>query len=364
MLDFKFWHWVAFMALLPFLLGFRCPPPPPKTDPPTPPQYCGQGSGEYGFSVSGSIPTTLDCNTEGALVIELVPKIHSSYEGFNRLSFRLQRDWSVYYGNYVQFNSYDNAVKRLEWGGSLPSGRYALIARMVNIQLNSSCSDSIFRIKAECLDTVEVIEYYNPQKVMQIEYFCQESDTISVDRYNVFLSPNTEEYIDFAFNVANTTSNVITHQTDLTPELIMNSTAEIRQYISDHKQFDDEMFLCGIKGFKDIQGNLVLGKGGSTIISDTIYFTPSCHSGSLVAVKGLMNTCVTLYEVDYDDLVTAIAVHEIGHQRAILHHHDDFSNPTKPYCIMNQGQIYTSFNSYSNPHFCEECLTKINSITW
>jgi hypothetical protein len=198
---------------------------------------------------------------------------------------------------------------------------------------------------------------------MEIEYDCQLSDTLFY-RYDVFMCSWLEEYMDIAFNIANTTYNIIENDMNLPCSLIADNTPARAEYIDGHKQFDDKMYLCGIKGFRDAQGNLV-EKAGATIWTDTINFTPSGYSGSLIAVKSIINQSAPLYKVYYNEIITAVTIHELGHQRAILHHHDEFGNPPRPFCIMNEHFIYSSlFNTYSNPHFCNECINKIKNISW
>ncbi|MGB8658200.1 MAG: hypothetical protein WCE90_10525 [Candidatus Zixiibacteriota bacterium] len=336
---------------------------PKQVNPPPPSQYCGVGSGDLTFETVGSVDTTFNCNTSGRSVVNLRPNVDDGFIGFNRLDLELVSGGHTYRSNYVEFNSDQEGSQQLEWGGSLPSGTYEIRGILENIQLNSSCYDSIYRVENLHLGNIRITQFTSPSKVMQIEYFCQDSDTGIIDRYDVFLSPHTSEYMNIAFNIANTRDSVITYQTDLPCSLILNTDQAIAEYIYDHKQFDDRMFLCGIKGFKDAQGHLI-EKAGSTIWTDTIYFTPSCWSGSLVAVKSIINQCGTLYNVNYNDIITATTIHELGHQRAILHHHDDFGNPPRPFCIMNNHLIYSSFNLYSNPHFCNECINKIKNTNW
>lgn len=73
--------------------------------------------------------------------------------------------------------------------------------------------------------------------------------------------------------------------------------------------------------------------------------------------------CINLINMS-EDFDTATTIHKLGHQRAILHHHDDFGNSPRPFCMMNKRLIYSSFNTYSNPHFCNECINKIKNINW
>jgi len=201
---------------------------------------------------------------------------------------------------------------------------------------------------------------------MEIEYDCQLSDTLFY-RYDVFEHGwDLEEYMNIAFNIANTTYNIIEDNKNLPCLLVLNTTQEIAKYINGHKQYDDEMYLCGIKGFKDDQGNLV-EKAGTTIWTDTINFIPSGYSGSLVAVKSIINQCVPLYNVYYNEIITATTIHELGHQRAIYPGHTPGLGPK--FCIMNEAVIINPPHPYdaitfANPHFCEECINKIKNANW
>jgi len=325
---------------------------------------CGVGTSDYHVSAVGTVDTSFDCNAVGLFVINLQPHVEPDYLGFCRLWFEVRRDWEVYRTNYVEFYPGNYATQQLEWGGSLPTEMYEMNAIMQNIQLTSTCPDSVYWELVCWLGDISITEFSNPEKVMEIEYDCQLADTLFY-RYDVFEHGwDLEEYMHIAFNIANTTYNIIEDNKNLPCLLVLNTTQEIAKYINGHKQYDDEMYLCGIKGFKDDQGNLV-EKAGTTIWTDTINFIPSGYSGSLVAVKSIINQCVPLYNVYYNEIITATTIHELGHQRAILHHHDDFGNPPRPFCIMNERLIYSLlFNLYSNPHFCNECINKIENINW
>ena len=337
-----------------------------KEEPPPPPVYCGVGTGDFSFNIVGSIPTTFDCNTSGSFVIDLQPDIDNSFIGFNRLDFKLVKGGHTYRSNYVEFESENTATQQLEWGGSLPSGTYEMRGILKNIQLTSTCEDSVYRIENKHLGNIVITEFSDPEKVMVIEYFCQTS-------YNVFSSPHTSEYMDIAFNIANTRDNVITYQTNLEPEVIEYDPydpREIKNYIFNLKQWEDEMFLCGIKAFKDTAGYLLPNLFGATYEDDTLGFVPTCSTGSLVAVK----TCIDFaasdqYKLDYNDLVTATVIHELGHQRGVWQEHG-LQDPK--FCVMKRVFIVYYYEAehpywavtYSNPHFCDDCITKIKNITW
>jgi hypothetical protein len=362
----------SILSLLFILIFPFCPDPPePPAETPIDGHNCGEGTGSYYSTVEGLVPSDFDANTQGNFTISFNTTIDNSYntdpDRFNRLYFELEKDFEVYRSNYVEFKSDNTNSQELEWGGSLASGEYEITAFMKNIQLDSSCPDSVYKEEQYYLGDINITQYSNPQKVMVIEYFCQQSDTAIIPRYDVFLSPNTEEFMDIAFNIANTRDSVITYWTDLPPQLIEfdpNDPSGSVDYIFTYKQWDDEMFLCGIKGFKDTQGNPI-DMAGNTILTDTLDFTPSCYSGSLVAVKSIIDMSAPFYNVDYNDILTATAIHELGHQRAIHQHHDNFGSPPERFCIMNRHLIYSSqFNLYSNPHFCDDCINKIRNINW
>jgi hypothetical protein len=319
-------------------------------------QRCGIGSGDYEFNQIGYLPASFDGNQSGSFEIVLKPNTHSSYAGFNRLWFELEKDGSLYRSNYVEFNSGDTITQPLEWGGSLPTGVYEVKGYMKNIQLNSTCKDSIYWESQHELGYISITEHAYPSKVMQIEYFCQTS-------YNVFSSPHTSEYMNIAFNIANTRDNVITYNTNLTPQLIVfrpNNPWEIRRYIFDLKQWEDEMFLCGIKGFKDTLGYYHPEYTGVTYVFSTI--VPACSTGSLVAVKACIDLVANEYDIDYNDFVTATTIHELGHQRASILHEDYHDSP---FCIMHLGLVVIGDrNRYSNPHFCNYCISRLKNINW
>lgn len=234
---------------------------------------------------------------------------------------------------------------------------------MDNIQLSSFCGDSIYKDDKVDLGTVDLTEFSNPAKTMEIEYFCQESDIGIIDKYDVFLSPNTAEYCSIAFNVANTTYNVTAYDTGLSPQLIEYKMRAIKDYILALKRSGNEMFLCGIKGFKDTLGYYHPEYTGATYFFSTP--VPADSTGSLVAVKGCIDLVANEYKIDYKDFVTATTIHELGHQRASILHEDYHDSQ---FCIMKLLLIEEigaiTINRYSNPRFCNNCINRIRNINW
>jgi len=294
--------------------------------------------------------------------------------GFNRLYFELKKDSKIYRSNYVEFYSDDSSIQQLEFGGSLPTGTYTIKGYLKNIQLNSNCVDKIYVSHESDLGTINITEFSNPEKVMNIEYFCQDSDTSIINRYDVFLSPNTEEYMDIAFNIANTRDSVTTYNNNEPPcfiEYDVFDPSEMIDYISTFKVWGNEMFLCGIKGFIDKQGHIIPDLFGATYEEDIIGCVPTCSTGALVAVKTCIDFAATdQYKLDYNDFVTATVVHELGHQRGVWVDHPSLS---PKFCIMKGSFIVYSYYygehpymivTYSNPHFCDQCITKIKNINW
>jgi hypothetical protein len=349
-----------------------------KTETPPPPLGCGVGTGDFNFNSVGSIDATFDCNTSGYFVINLEPNINSSFIGFNRRYLRLEKAGQIYRSNYVEFSSADENTQLLEWGGSLPSGTYEMRGFLWNIQLNSTCPDNVYRKENKHIGDIQITQFTNPQKVMQIEYFCQDSDTGIIDRYDVFLSSHTSEYMNIAFNIANTRYNRIIYDpddTNLTPTFVVYTDERIKEYILDHKRWENEMFLCGIKGFEDEYNNFMPNQLGVTYEDNWTTRAPSCSTGSLIAVKTSINYAASdEYIMDYNDLVTAMTIHELGLQRGAV---ADEHVPTMPYpyfCIGHRSLIhYPSgqqrhhpylYIRYSNPHFCDQCINGIKSIGW
>ena len=344
-------------------LGNKCHEGPVEQAPPDS-TGCGIGAEDYEFELVNTLPESFNCNDSGRFVITISPKINTGYYGtdvFNRLYFILESGIDIYPSNYVEFLTGNTADQQLEWGGSLFTGEYQVCARMKNIQLNSTCRDSVHRAAYEDLGEIYITEFAYPQKVMEIEYFCQDSDTGIIDRYDVFLSRNTAEYCSIAFNVANTRCNVTTYFTDLTPELIRDTITEVRDYIRSLKDWPDDMFLCGVKGFMDANGNFLEDVLGLTPQTVPYNSSPNCSTGSLVGVKACINTVAGKYKIDYNDFVTATTIHELGWQRAISY----FDSHDSEFCIMNVGLVVIGErNRYSNPHFCDGCITKIKNVSW
>lgn len=349
-----------------------------KIQTPGPDQGCGFGEGEYEFYLVNSVPDSFDCNASGSFVITIRPdSINPSYSGidvFNRLYFILDNGSDIYYSNYVEFLSDNSAHQELEWGGSLPTGDYVVRGRMRNIQLYSTCEDSIYKAADKNLGWVYITEFANPAKTMEIEYFCQDSDIGAIDRYDVFLSPNTQEYIDIAFNVANTTYNLIPYELHLEPRLIEFSEEGIKEYIGENKNYSWHMFLCGIKGFKDIDGYSMPNQLGVTYEADWFTCAPSESTGSLVAVKTAIDYAASdEYRMDYNDLVTGMTIHELGLQRGAVEDEHIYTKPYPEFCVGHRSLIHYEgtdrdhpylFVRHWNPHFCDQCITGIKNITW
>jgi len=338
---------------------------------------CGVGAGDYEFELVNTLPESFNCNDSGRFVITISPKINTSYSGtdvFNRLYFILDSGIDIYPSNYVEFLTGNTADQQLEWGGSVPSDSYLVCATMKNIQLNSSCDESTYRIVEKELGWIHITEYLNPQKIMMIEYFCQYSDIGDIDRYDVFLSPNTEEYIDIAFKVANTTYNLIPYGLFLEPTLVEYTEQGIKEYIRDNKNWGWNMFLCGIKGFKDSLGYLLPDRLGVTYEDDSVTRAPSESTGSLIAVKSCVDYAASdEYRMDYNDLVTAMTIHELGLQRGAAWDEHESTWPYPKFCIAHEALILWLARArahpywttrYSNPHFCDQCIAGIRNIGW
>jgi hypothetical protein len=375
MKKLRLMHIIALIILMPFVLGTKCSWFAPKDEPPGPEVGCGVGTGVFKINVFKDSPSNFNCNSNSSFQMGFSPEINDDYAGFNRLYITLNKGSLKYRSNYVEFYSSDETSKYLEWGGSIPTGKYEVTAILENIQLQSNCENSIYQEFEVSMCSVYVTEYTNPEKVMEIEYFCQDSDTGCIDKYDVFLSQNTEEYINIAFNIANTTYNLTTYLTDLDPEVVVYADETIKAYISEYKQLDDEMFLCGIKAFKDTLGNLMPDLIGVTYEDDSVTLFPSCSTGSLIAVKTAIDyAALDEYQMDYNDLVTAMTIHELGLQRgAIWNEHV----PTQPYPKFCIGHMYLFrwlsgeepthpywTTRFINPHFCDECIAGIKNIDW
>jgi hypothetical protein len=143
MTHIKFWHVLLLMILIPYLLGSKgCPDN--KTDTPPPPTGCGVGDGYYGARIIDGPPSDFYCDLLCCFEIEFEPKMNYTYSGFNRFYFQLKKGSSVYRSNYVQFDSGNWDNQTVEWGGCLENGEYKVTTIMENIQLNSTCEDSIY----------------------------------------------------------------------------------------------------------------------------------------------------------------------------------------------------------------------------
>lgn len=325
----------------------------------------GIGSGSYYDTLVTPPPSSFNCNSANSFLTEIKPIIDASYSGygiFNRLYFELKKDSKIYRSNYVEFYSDDSSIQQLEFGGSLPTGTYTIKGYLKNIQLNSNCVDKIYVSHESDLGTINITKFSDPGKVMNIEYFCQDSDTSIIDRYDVFLSPNTEEYMNIAFNIANTKDSVITYSNNEPPYLVFYddyNLSGVIDYIYTFKVWGNEMFLAGIKGFKDIGNNYINYVTGASWWEPST--TPTCSTGSLVAIKGCIDLVAPEYEINYNDFVTATTIHELGHQRAALGHFGHSSD----FCIMNYGLVVRyEISRYHNPHFCQDCINRLKLISW
>lgn len=155
MLRIKCWHLVLKIILLLYLLvSFGCVQ---KTQIQTPPPP-GTGSGDFEFNIV-SVPSSFNCNYNGNFKIYLAPNIDTSYAGFNRIWFELEKYGLIYRSNYVEFYSNDASTKELEWGGSLLTGDYTMKGYLKNIQLNSSCEDKVCKEYGYGLGNISVAQY-------------------------------------------------------------------------------------------------------------------------------------------------------------------------------------------------------------
>lgn len=375
MRKLRLMHIIALIILMPFVLGTKCSWFAPKDEPPGPEVGCGVGTGVFKINVFKDSPSNFNCNSNSSFQMGFSPEINDDYAGFNRLYITLNKGSLKYRSNYVEFYSSDETSKYLEWGGSIPTGKYEVTAILENIQLQSTCENSIYQELEVSMCSVYVTEYTNPEKVMEIEYFCQDSDIDTIERYDVFLSPNTEEYIDIAFNIANTKYNLTWYQTGLDTRVVEFTGEAIKEYILEYKRWDYEMFLCGIKAFTDELGTPLPDWLGVTYEDDWGTREPSCSTGSLIAVKTCIDYAISEeYWMDYNDLITGITIHELGLQRGAV---EDEHVPTQPdpeFCIGHRPLIHWEpgqdrqhpylFVRHWNPHFCNECITGIKNITW
>jgi hypothetical protein len=336
-----------------------------KEETPQPPLGCGVGAGDYKFYVVNGVPDNFDCNDSGRFVIAIRPKINPSYGGtpgviFNRLYFVLDGIDNIYISNYVEFLSGNTADQQLEWGGSVPTGDFKVRGRMKNIQLNSTCLDSLKRDEYKDFGWIHITQFTNPQKVMQIEYDCQLADTLFY-RFDIFdICSWLDERMDIAFNIANTTYNIIEDNKDLPTEPVIyeDPWTEFRRYIVDHKDNNSLMYLCGIKRFVTRNG-IPLSIFGAT--QTTWDFHPDSVTGSLIAVKYCIDWSAGEYDINYNYIITATVIHELGLQRAIRY---EGIECTSPFCIMFSNPIYSDRSTYMNPHFCEHCLDLLRNIQW
>jgi hypothetical protein len=81
----------------------------------------------------------------------------------------------------------------------------------------------------------------------------------------------------------------------------------------------------------------------------------------LIAVKTFIDWSAWKYDVDYNEIITATVIHELGLQRAIPY---EGIECTSPFCIMFRSPMYPDRCIYSNPHFCDHCLDLLQSIQW
>lgn len=320
----------------------------------------GGGYGDY-YIYYASVPAVFDCNSGSILQVQIAPKIDPSYQGFNRVFFTLEGPGGRYRSNYVDFYSTNINTQLVEFGGSIQGGTYWATAYMANIQKDCGNDSDIFARANFWMGAVQVTSCAAPQKTMTIECAYQASDTSVLSTYNVFESPDLADQIDIAFNAASTTYGVYWGQRSLPAELITNSIGSAREYIGAHKA-TMEMFLCGVKGFKDGSGNYYPKCVGFSVM-DTITFIPNAESGSLVGVKSCMFWPDSLEGCNLYDFINTATIHELGHQRAVKSHsgHGYF-------CVMNETPIVSTgsciLSRLWNPHFCDSCITLLEGISW
>ncbi len=340
-------------------LGYRCSGEQKGDIDPSDPD--GDGNGQYAI---GDINWggVLDCDANSITWMDIEPDIHGSYPGFNRVFFTLESQYPArtYRSNYVDFYPGNTNSQMIEFGGSIPTGYYWTTAYMANIQENSNCPLTICESAEKTISQIEVTECSIPQKTMTIEYSHQLSDTSALPSYDVFLSDTLDEYIDIAFNAANTTYQIDMRQHNLTAQYIKLPWDSLSAYIALNK-VTIGMFLCGVKGFCDLSGTFIPQILGATI-ADLVTFIPGDSTGSLVAVKACIECAALHCGVKYPEYLNFVTIHELGHQRAIA---SDTGHT--PFCVMNSAPIKPGTVKISrlwNPHFCPECINKLEGISW
>jgi hypothetical protein len=308
-----------------------------------------------------SVPDGFDCGAEAHTIVDLEAVIDPCYQGLSILWFELQDTTGKRYkSNSLAFYSNQAGVKNLAFGGSIPTGTYELWGRMVDFQATSQCDDSICAEVDKYLQSIEITSCPAPTKTMQIEYAYQESDASAPASYDVFQCSTVVEQMDIAFSAANTAYWISSYP--CVPTILVGlSVEDIRLYIG-HIKATWEMFLCGIKGFKDANGNYIRGVLGSTRV-DTTTFLPDTASGSLVAIKACFDAFGEQPEACFNDFVSHVVIHELGHQRAIASHDEH-----TPFCVMNRNPVETyqthTVSRIWNPYFCPSCIATIDGINW
>lgn len=347
---------LVIVLLSPIFLGYSCEEPPSSTG--GPPTQCGRGSGIFELSFETNAPDTFNCSTRSFFYIEIDPDINNSFQGWNRVWFQLYRvaTGESFKSNYREFLSSDEAVLYLEWGGSLPTGYYELDVVLQNIQ-DICIGDEIYEEVTKDGPQIYIVEFPNPQKMMNIEYDYQTSDTGAISAYNVLLSPYTLPAMNSAYRVANTDYTLLIDDVNLTTQSVVITTPRVSEYIRSHKDVASKMYLCGVKQFVDVNGILEPDIMGATI-SDP---QPTDSSGSLIAVKTIITNSSHGYGVDYLSRMASNVVHELGHQRGNLV--DTWYGHSSIFCTMYPTDVGNEVR-YVNPHFCDNHLAVLKNVSW
>ena len=331
------------------VLGVTCDGPPGETP----------LDGKLGICFHGSPPSSYNCNWDSRFEVNLDPWVDASLtEGYLRIWFELwQGDESKYRSNYMDLALGAASYYTLEFGGEI-EGYYKIIGGLAYYPGEGEPSSAKVNTKDDNSITATPKSYFT--NTMHIEYDYQ---------YSYGLGSRTFKELTSAFHVADTDTDFLWDEEDMTPEQIDWDNLGIyhAQHWSGTSGYN--MHLLAIKGLTNNQDS-TLGASSSS---------PGPYSYSFVFVEDVFNFVPYGYETD---ALCKVTIHELGHQRAGLRHASgEDAHPEdhdSPFCVMNQGIYFEGNNDndphndpaglgrwlIQNPHFCDMCIDSLKKVDW
>jgi len=343
----RWWQLSLFLLLLALLVGDNCkqePQPQTPTD---------ERLKLYMYNP----PSTYDCNNQSRFLVNLRPDDSSFTTGYLKIGFELrQSDKKIWESNDMDLPLNKDTLYTLEFGGNIESGEYQARGWLKYVG-----SETLGVTSARDYD-ITVTKKTSFNKTMHMEYDYQ---------YRWDLGTVTFERLSRAFNIADTDTDILNDEQDMTPSYI--SIDSLGAYHLRHWSGTSgyNMHLLAVQGLKENQGQPKITTGIST---------QGPYGWTFIFVKDIRD----FYLNDYDkmNVLYLTTIHELGHQRGGLTHASGQNaqpqNHNSPFCAMNQDIAYSGNNDDDpnndppgikrwfelNPHFCDKCVNTVKNVIW